>query len=111
MEIIYKAEDGTEFTTKKECERYEREVELKKSKYKAFDINGVYMEDNIDEAYFIDVDTEEACIFLYNEYGINLDCIGKWVYNPLDEEWEELEYFKNKYKEIFKLLKILEKVG
>lgn len=111
MEIIYKAEDGMEFTSKKECERYEREVELKKSKYKAFDINGVYMGDNIDEAYFIEVSTEEACDFLYDEYNIDLDDVGKWVYNPLEEEWEDLEYFKNRYKEIVKILKILEKMG
>lgn len=111
MKIIYQAEDGTGFTTKEKCEKYEREFELAKSKYKAFDINGVYLGDNIDEAYFIEVDTEKACDFLYDEYGIYLYSIGKWIYNPLNEEWEIQTEFRNRYEEIIKLSKTLEKMG
>ena len=72
MEIIYRADDGTTFENKDECEKYENhfniiisEIHLYDENLKEFSMNNFYWEEKVR---FFKCDTEESFDFLLEEF-------------------------------------------
>ena len=83
----YVADDGTEFTTEKECLEYESSIADIENSFIIYDaqLNKV---DNIDYCYYVNIlkRPKDVAEYLYNQYGIGMsvDDIGKeglYLYN------------------------------
>ena len=126
MEIIYRADDGTEFEEYNECEAYEKAKEIKDSsiieQIHVFDadkdeveIDAFIFEAAIMEACYVKFDSEEAAEF-FNEqqyhYGyaaINeftkLKANEVYCYDNADEVWSSITEQRIKLDEIEQLFR------
>ena len=118
MQIIYRADDGTDFRSEEECEAYENKKKIAamnlKSRFfnydgKLMDItdlyncieNGWYMEIvNMEEARFI-------AEYAEREVGITLfaarPCMGRFYWDDNIEEWRNVEELYAIYEEKLKI--------
>lgn len=117
MEIIYRADDGTEFYDESDCERYEEIQRLSEMKLASrfWDRNGRPMEiedlaETVEHAYYAELATDEEAIFIdsyaYEKVGC---CIfedagdakaGRYYYDTYHEVWKNIEELNKKYKEV-----------
>ena len=131
MEIIYRADDGTEFTSERECRDHElKTADLFKEleNVKAYDFGGTpvdfsgydldHMEDAFQRIWHIQFNTEKAINVVIehgkSQYGLlyieddlhRLVKVGERYYYNCDENaWLCLE---DKYKELDKIAKVFE---
>lgn len=118
MQIIYRADDGTDFRSEEECEAYENKKKIAamnlKSRFfnydgKLMDItdlyncieNGWYMEIvNMEEAQFI-------AEYAEREVGMTLfaarPCMGRFYWDSNAEEWHNVEELYATYAEKLKI--------
>lgn len=118
MQIIYRADDGTDFHSEEECEVYENKKKIAAMNLKSrfFDIfgnlmditdldncieNGCYLEiANMDEAKFIAEYSER-------EIGITLfaarPCVGRFYWDSSTDEWHNVEELYAIYAEKLKI--------
>lgn len=117
MEIIYRADDGTEFYDEDDCERYEEIQRLSKMNLTSrfWDSNGqlIVIEDlarTVELAYYAELTTDEEAAFIddyaYERVGC---CIfgdedepkaGRYYYDDYHEVWKNIEELNKKYKEV-----------
>ena len=127
MEIIYRADDGTEFEEYYKCEAYEKVKEAKDNsiieQIHIFDADkdeveiDVFMfETAIMEAYYVKFDSEEAAEF-FNEqqYNYGYAAINKFTklkanevycYDNADEAWSSITEQRIKLDEIEQLFRV-----
>ena len=111
MEIIYRANDGSEFDNEWECEQYEKKCQFKKLHLKDF-VALTYRNEKVDEDDLYDLWNNTAHIFFktkesieqfeqaFNTYEIDFNgTFDEWFYNGLPEpnQW----YHYDDAEEIF----------
>ena len=117
MEIIYRADDGTEFYDESDCERYEEIQRLSEMKLASrfWDRKGqpMVIEDlaeTVEHAYYAELATDEEAAFIdgyvYEKVGC---CIfedagnaeaGRYYFDSYHEVWKNIEELNKKYKEV-----------
>ena len=113
MQIIYRADDGTDFRSEEECEAYENQQKLKGMNFQSrfFDENGrlIPMEDIVycvERAWYMEIATMEEARFLAEyaerEVGIVLfagkPTTGRFYWDDSVEEWHDIEDIFNTYQ-------------
>lgn len=117
MEIIYRADDGTEFYDESDCERYEEIQRLSEMKLTSrfWDRKGQPMAigdlaETVENAYYAELTTDEEAAFIdgyvYDKVGC---CIfedggdaeaGRYYFDTYHEVWKNIEELNKKYKEV-----------
>lgn len=117
MEIIYRADDGTEFYDEDECERYEERQRLdeKNLASRFWDRNGRPMKiedlaETIEHAYYAEFATDEEAAFIdvyvYDKVGCYIfedddePKAGRYYYDTYHETWKNIEELNEKYKKV-----------
>lgn len=115
MEIIYRADDGTEFYDEDSCVRYERRLANKERNLKSrfFDRKGKEMDNtNIEECYehgwYVEFASLEEAEFynketyelVGNTYFDGKPCEGRFYYDRDEATWRNLEELYQEYAEI-----------
>lgn len=117
MEIIYRADDGKEFSFQEECEAYERRKEILENPLNSrfYDRKGKRMslEDFVespDECYFMSIINEEEARRIeeickdwgcYSPYDINDEYVtGDFFYDCHEEQWRDIEDLYAAYQEV-----------
>ena len=113
MQVIYRADDGTDFRSEEECEAYENQQKLKGMNFQSrfFDENGrlIPMEDIVycvERAWYMEIATMEEARFLAEyaerEVGIVLfagkPTTGRFYWDDNVEEWHDIEDIFNTYQ-------------
>ena len=107
MEIIYRAEDGTDFYTEDECLEYESKMKIATMNLKSrfFDSNGVLMDINdlfncLEKGYYMELATVEEAKFIdeYSEKEVGMTIfyttspsIGRYYWDEHRTEWRNVE--------------------
>jgi hypothetical protein len=117
MEIIYRADDGTEFYDESDCERYEEIQRLSEMKLTSrfWDRKGhpMVIEDlaeTVENAYYAELTTDEEAAFIdvyvYDKVGC---CIfediehakaGRYYFDSYHEVWKNIEELNKKYRDV-----------
>ena len=117
MEIIYRADDGTEFYYESDCERYEESLRLSEMNLTSrfWDRNGRPMKiedlaDTVEHAYYAELTTDQEAAFIdgyvYEKVGC---CIfkdsndakaGRYYFDTYHEVWKNIEELNKKYREV-----------
>ena len=118
MEIIYRADDGTDFHSEEECEAYENKKKIAAMNLKSrfFNFDGEVMDitnlyDCIEKGWYMEiVSIEEARIIA--EYAEKEMClvlfkdkptIGRFYYDDGAEEWRNIEELYSVYADKLKI--------
>ena len=107
MEIIYRAEDGTDFYSEDECLEYESKMKIATMNLKSrfFDSNGVLMDINdlfncLEKGYYMELATVEEAKFIaeYSEKEVGMTIfyttspsIGRYYWDEHRTEWRNVE--------------------
>lgn len=120
MQIIYRADDGTDFHSEGECEAYENKKKIAAMNLQSrfFDYGGDIMDitdlyNCIENGWYMEIATNQEAIFIakYAEevVGITLfegkPTTGRFYWNDISEEWRDIEDIFNNYQ---KKLRIFE---
>lgn len=116
MEIIYRADDGTEFYNESDCERYEEIQRLSEMKLTSrfWDRKGCPMviedlAETVENAYYAELATDEEAAFIdgyvYEKVGC---CIfeeedakaGRYYFDGYHEVWKNIEELNKKYRDV-----------
>jgi len=117
MEIIYRADDGTEFYDEDDCERYEEKQRLNEMNLTSrfWDRTGhpLLIEDlagTVEHAYYAELTTDEEAAFIdgyvYEKVGGGIfeneeDAkAGRYYFDTYHEVWKNIEELNKKYKEV-----------
>lgn len=120
MEIIYRADDGTEFYDESDCERYEEIQRLSEMKLTSrfWDRKGRPMEiedlaETVENAYYAELATDEEAAFIDSYVYERVDCCifedgdepraGRYYYDTYYEVWKNIEELNKKYKEVLEI--------
>lgn len=120
MQIIYRADDGTDFRSEEECEAYENKKKIAAMNLQSrfFDHGGDLMDitdlyNCIENGWYMEIVTSQEAIFIaeYAEkmVGITLfegkPTTGRFYWDDNVEEWHDIEDIFNNYQ---KKLRIFE---
>lgn len=117
MEIIYRADDGTEFYDENDCVEYEERQRLSEMNLTSrfWDRTGhpLLIEDlagTVEHAYYAELTTDEEAAFIddyaYERVGC---CIfgdgeepkaGRYYYDPYHEMWKNIEELNKRYQKV-----------
>lgn len=117
MEIVYRADDGTEFNNEDDCTEYEERQRLRKIKLTSrfWDRSGhpLLIEDlagTVEHAYYAELATDEEAVFIdsyaYEKVGC---CIfedtsyakaGRYYYDSDYDKWKNIEELNKPYREM-----------
>lgn len=117
MEIIYRADDGTEFYNEYDCERYEEMQRLGEMKLTSrfWDKNRRPMDiddlaETVEHAYYAELTTDEEAAFIdsyvYEKVGCSIfeeeeDAkAGRYYFDAYHEVWKDIEELNKKYQEV-----------
>ena len=117
MEIIYRADDGTEFYDESDCERYEEIQRLSEMKLTSrfWDRKGqpMVIEDlaeTVENAYYAELTTDEEATFIDDYVYEKVGCYifedgddakaGRYYFDSYHEVWKNIEELNKKYKEV-----------
>lgn len=118
MEIIYRANDGTDFRSETECEAYENKKKIAAMNLKSrfFSKNGSQMDitdlDNcIENGWYMEIANIEEARFLaeyaVSEVGISLFseplCVGRFYWDDNTDEWHNIKELYAIYEEKLKV--------
>lgn len=120
MEIIYRADDGTEFYDESDCERYEEKQRLNEMKLASRFWNSsgdpLLIEDlakTVEHAYYAELATDEEAAFIDNYAYERVGCYifedgddakaGRYYYDTYYEVWKNIEELNKKYKEVLEI--------
>lgn len=110
MRIAYYADDGTEFETKSQCEKYEQEQENARKNFTShlYDDDGdeislqEIMDGNSSTIDYFDIRTDKDLQLiheiLFEQYGISVpDSVGRWYYDYYKNRWCNYDDYKDQY--------------
>lgn len=117
MEIIYRADDGTEFYNESDCKRYEERQRLNEMNLASrfWDRQGQPIEiddlaETVEHAYYAELVTDEEAAFIddyaYERVGC---CIfeeeedakaGRYYFDSYHEVWKNIEELNKKYQDV-----------
>ena len=118
MEIIYRADDGTEFRSREECEVYEskKKIAAMNLQSRFFSKNGTQMDitdlyDCIEDGWYMEiasiVEAEFIAEYAEREVGMTLfrrkPTMGRFYWNAEVEEWRNVEELYAAYAEKLKV--------
>lgn len=120
MQIIYRANDGTDFHSEEECESYENKQKIAAMNLQSrfFDYGGDIMDitdlyNCIENGWYMEIATNQEAIFIakYAEETVGVTLFegkpttGRFYWNDINEEWRDIEDIFNNYQ---KKLRIFE---
>ena len=115
MEIIYRANDGTEFYDEDDCVEYERRLEYEKRDLKSrfFDkkgkeMNNTNIEDCYEHGWYVEFASLEEAEFYDKEtsylvggtYFDSKPCAGRFYYDQEEGRWRNLEELYHAYAKV-----------
>ena len=121
MEIIYRADDGTEFYDENECKYYEEKQQLmerlngKKLASRFWDRKRRLMDiddlaETVKGAYYAELATDEEAVFIDNYAYEKVGCCifedagdaeaGRYYYDSYRDAWKNIEELNKPYREV-----------
>jgi len=117
MEIIYRADDGTEFNNEDDCAEYEEKQRIGEMKLASrfWDNKGRPMAINnlaetVENAYYAELATDEEAVFIDNYAYEKVGCCifedagdaeaGRYYYDSYRDAWKNIEELNKPYREV-----------